>query len=209
MYKNLMSVGVAAAVVLLVGLALSWYESATAADHGDAPLVSNDQGADIADVFAFHDMGAGTFTTILTYGSGAAPLPLYDADVLYTIHIDTNADNTAEHQIEVRFGVNGAGEFGVQALNVPGNTAPLSGPVDTVITGAGGVKLFAGMVDDPFFFDQQGFTDTLATRTLAFDNSRDAFAGRNVMAFAVEMPISLGGANNPAQMKVWATTGRE
>ncbi len=208
MHKNFMAGGIMALAVILVCVSMSWNEPATAADHGDAPLTAADLGADIADVYAFHDTDAGTLTTIFTYGGGSSALPLYDGDVLYTIHLDTNADQASDHQILVRFGQDTAGDWGVQATGIPGSSAALSGPVGTTTAGSGVIKLFAGMTDDPFFFDLQGFHDTLSTGTLMFDNTRDSFAGRNIMSVVVEMPLDLGLGSTPTNIRAWATAGR-
>lgn len=193
------------AIALGASLALTCHEPASASDHTDSPLTDSDPAADLADVYAFHD--AGRLVAILTYGSGGT-LPLYDAEVLYTLHVDTNGDNASEHQIHVRFGPNTAGQWGVQALNVPGVGGALTGAVQTTITASNGSKLFAGIVDDPFFFDAQGFQDTLATSTLSFNNARDGFAGLNVMAIVVEVPLA-DVSPGLAPMGLWATTGRE
>ncbi len=192
--------------VALAGcLALTWFAPASASDHTDSPLVENDPSADIADVYAFTN--AGNLVTILTYGAGVTT-PLYDPTVLYSINIDTNSDNAPDHQIHVRFGANGTGQFGVQASNVPGAGGPLVGAVQTTLTGGNGAQLFAGMVDDPFFFDSQGLADTFATSTISFNNTRDGFAGLNVMAIVLEMQLA-DISPGLAPMRIWGTTGRE
>lgn len=208
MNRTYFAAGSVALAVLCLSVSTGWFEGATAADHRDAPLTTSDPAADIADLYAFHDSNVGTLTTIFTYGGGSPVLPLYDADVLYTIHFDTDDDQVADQEIYVRFGQNARGVWGVQATGIPGTTAALSGAVGTTILGAGTTKLFAGLTDDPFFFDLQGFQDTLSTGTLAFDNTRDSFAGTNIMSVAVEMPLDLGLGTTPANIRVWATAGR-
>ena len=65
----------------------------------------------------------------------------------------------------------------------------------------------AGLFDDPFFFDLQGFRETTSTGTLSFDNTRDFFAGQNVSAVVIEIPTSrIANGTNPVD--IWATTAR-
>ena len=130
---------------------------------------------------------------------------VYDADVLYTIHFDLDADAVSDHDIHVRFGQNAEGSWGVQATGVPGAGAGVQGPVESVVAGPGSM-LYAGLRDDPFFFDIDGFTETVTTGTLAF-TATDGIAGANVMTIALEFDApSLLGAETAFQ--TWATTSR-
>ena len=69
------------------------------------------------------------------------------------------------------------------------------------------LRVFAGPRDDPFFFDLDGFRETVETGTLAFDNMRDSFAGYDITAVVLEMSIDAvaSGSDNVA---IWVTTGR-
>lgn len=179
--------------------------TALAADHAEAPGSSADAAADIADFFAHVDndtfVGAITFAGLSTSQQGT-----YDTDVLYTIHIDQDLDAVSDLDIEFRFGQNSAGEWGVQATNLP-DISMLMGPVESVLT-EGDFKLFAGQRDDPFFFDLQGFNDTLMTGTLGFDSNRDSLAGTNVTAIVFSGPASaISGGQTSIQ--TWATTARK
>jgi hypothetical protein len=69
-----------------------------------------------------------------------------------------------------------------------------------------GVKVWAGLFDDPFFFDLQGFRDTLNTGTLSFDSERDFFAGQNLTAVVIEIPKDL--IDTGAPVDVWGATAR-
>jgi hypothetical protein len=183
---------------------------AVAADHAEAPGTQADFAADIADIYAWHN-GSGQIVVALTFAGGsAAGVPAtYDADVLYAVHVDTTLDGIAEHDIYFRFGSNLAGGWGIQAEGIPGADPLVSGPVETSIDTelTSTLKLWAGLRDDPFFFDVQGFGDTLAKGTLLFDPTRDGFAGKNVTAIVFTMDQATALGSDPT-MKVWATTGR-
>lgn len=186
-------------LLLLPGVAL-------AADHAEAPGTSADPAADIGDLYAWHS--GESMVTVLTFNPfGAAGAENYDADVLYSIHIDSDGDNLPDHEIHARFGQNMAGEWGIQVVGLPGATeATTIGAAGGSIDAGGGAMIYSGVKDDPFFFDQTGFNETLATGTLAF-TATDAVAGLNVNAIVFEFPFAdVVGADGTLQ--VWTTTSR-
>ncbi|MEO6387238.1 MAG: DUF4331 family protein [Croceibacterium sp.] len=200
--------GLAAAFVLLTpGIGI------LAADHLDPPSRTDpamdstpDRPADIADIYAWH-----TSTSVilaLTFsGPQATTLPAtYDRDVLYGINI-SNAGATTDTEIPIRikFGQDGANQYGVDVSGIPGVTGDITGPVETIIT-KDGVKVRAGLYDDPFFFDLQGFRNTLATGNLAFNPNRDFFAGQNLTAVVIEIPRDRIEAGS--RLDIWASTAR-
>jgi hypothetical protein len=76
------------------------------------------------------------------------------------------------------------------------------------ITTANGISLFAGVRDDPFFFDLTRFNQILAGEATEFrDPGVDALAGLNTYAIVVELPLSLLGGDASA-LSVWGTTSR-
>lgn len=188
---------------------------ALSADHTDPPMrtdpavnmTSADRAADIADIYAWHD-STNVYFALTFAGPNLPPsAAVYDRDVLYTINVSTAAPaSTSEVSIPIRFAPGtGANEFGVQVANIPG-TGTISGPVETILT-RDGVSVFAGLRDDPFFFDSQGFRTTRDTGAIAFSNTRDAFAARNVTAVVLSIPRSRFGTGNGA-LDVWATGAR-
>jgi len=195
----------ALAASLILGVAV-----ASAADHKEAPGTQADPGADLADVYAWHDLAANRLVAVMTFAglADSAVGPTYDANLLYTLHIDHTGDNQPDINVYCRFGQNDVGEWGVQVQNLPGAAGTIIGPVDTVIDGGNSTKVFAGPREDPFFFDLDGFRQTLQTGTLSFSSVRDRFAGLNVTAIVLEMNLNtaLSGATS---LKLWATTGRK
>lgn len=186
-----------------------------AADHLDPPARTDpsvdstpDRAADIADLYAFHTDTSVVLALTFAGPQATSEPATYDRDVLYTINISNAGGRTdAEIPLRIRFAPGNAdGTYGVQVENLPGVTGPLSGPVEQVLS-QDGVRVEAGLFDDPFFFDLQGFKDTAATGTLMFDNTRDFFAGQNLTAVVIEIPRDRI-ANGANPIDVWATTAR-
>lgn len=178
--------------------------NALAADHAEAPIAASDPAADLADLYAWHTDSS--LVLIATVAPLAVPgsTATYDSDVLYGFHVDLNGDGESDHDVWVRFGQNGAGDWGVQALGLTEDGAAVEGPVEVQLDGPSGAKLYAGPSDDPFFFDLTGFQDTLATGTIAFAGF-DSFAGLNVTGIVAELPLEFV---DRTSFRVWATTGR-
>ena len=63
---------------------------------------------------------------------------------------------------------------------------------DPVIGSSGGISVFAGPRDDPFFMDFTQFGEILAGNASGFnDPGSDTFAGTNVLSVVVEVPKSM------------------
>jgi hypothetical protein len=178
-----------------------------AADHADSPATKKDHAADITDLYAWHD--AAKINVVLNVaGLSEAGVPAdYDAGVLYQIHIDNTGDLEPDYEVLVRFGQNAAGEWGVKVEDLPGIADPIVGPVDTVIDAGIGLRVYAGLRDDPFFFDLDGFNAAFDDGVLMFDDTRDSYAGTNVLAIALEMSRDALTSDKGA-LTVWASTGR-
>jgi hypothetical protein len=182
-----------------------------AADHQDAPASKADLAADITDVYAWHNKKNDSLVTVLNFAgfASAGAAAVYDPDVLYTINIDNDGDNSADRAIHVRFGENRNGKFGVKVKGLPGHAKAIVGKVETVIEAGNGRRVYAGLRDDPFFFDLDGFKSTVQTGTLQFDKDRDTFAGLNVTSIVLKMKLSDVTANGKKpNIAVWATTSR-
>lgn len=186
-----------------------------AADHLDPPLRTDptldsvpDVPADIADIFAWHS--GDTVKVIVTFGgpSSLTQPASFDRDVLYKILISTAAPaDTPEVVIRARFGRGkGPNEWGVRIDGVPGVTGAIEGPVDTNLV-KDGVTARAGLFDEPFFFDLQGFRETRALSAIRFVNTRNFFDGNNDTAIVLEIPRDrFAGAQMP--LGFWTTTSR-
>lgn len=208
--------------------------NALAADHAESPTVSADPAADIADVFFFRPnqamnrLVAGvSFSGRPSTAAGGqridGPTLRCDRNVLYVFNFDNNADNnldaTPDIRVFARLARNGNGQCGVQVEGIPGASGRLiAGRTDAILMDAGsGLRVFAGLVEDPFFFDTQGFGETLASfagagqsGTINFQNTRDTFGGRNISAIVFEMDLTaaLGGSATGPVLQFWGDTYR-
>lgn len=199
----------AAAVVLVPGAANR------AADHLDPPGRTDlavdptpDIPADIADIFAWHT--ADKVNVIVTFGGPSSPTEpaAFDRDVLYKILVSTAVPtDTPEIVIRARFGPGtGANEWGVRIEGVPGVTGAIEGPVDTDLV-KDGVTARAGLFDEPFFFDLQGFRESRSLGAIRFVNTRNFFDANNDTAIVLEIPRDRF-ANASTPLGFWTTTAR-
>ncbi len=193
---------------LATGVALLASCAINAADHQEAPNASAQLLADIGDYYAWVDAGQlnliVTFNTFLAPGTEAS----YDSNLLYGFHFDTSetADGVSDVDMYVRFAQDVEGNWGLQVSDTD-DVAVLSGAVETVLT-EGAVSAWAGLADDPFFFDQEGFIETTTTGTLSFDSTRDSVAGANIQAIALQMPVANIAADGSA-FQTWSTTASQ
>jgi hypothetical protein len=184
-----------------------------AADHLDPPSRTDpavdstpDKAADIADVYLWHS-DTDMIVAVTFAGPSVANQPAtYDRDLLFTINISNAGFPTdPEIQIRYRFAQDANGNWGVQVSGLPDSPDPLAGPVEQTLS-RNGILVRAGLYDDPFFFDLQGFKDTKATGNLSIRNDRNFFAGQNDTGIVVQIPIPM--VKGSAQLNVWVTSAR-
>jgi hypothetical protein len=186
-----------------------------AADHGDAPIAANNQSTDIADVFAFLDPNDNsrlilglTVRGFIAAGENAN-FGIFDQFLQYRFELETTGDARPDQFINITFtSVEGPGGPQTATIELPSgqvftarttrsSTAPVA--PDQVVTEdpATGVLFFAGLVDDPFFFDIPAFGRFVASVRAGtpdptqLQRGRDSFAGYNVMGIALSIPLSL------------------
>jgi hypothetical protein len=190
-----------------------------AADHADAPESKKHPSADITDVFVFRKE-PGKLVGVIAFGGTPAPnarvdgpAGLFDPKAVFTYNIDTDRDSRPDIRIQIRFGVNSLLQSGIEIENLPGaGYRYVFGPVEQVNTTPNGLRYFAGLRDDPFFFDFEGFRATLATfgtppnGSFQFDNTRDSFRNRNLTAIVFEMDEAAA-TRGSSEIWVWATSG--
>ena len=215
MHKSMRSkTGLAAVAVAAICGGGWWATTVFASDHDEAPLVKLDAAQDITDLYVF--ASDGDTTTIIVCWAGfndSRPQPdasgVYDAKALYTIWVDNNGDNKADHKIYWRYGANDTDQIGIQWEGIPGiEDTKVSGAVETVFDASPLARVWTGHVDDPFFFDAAGYLMTLDTGTVSFDSTRDFLAGLNVTAAAIEIDTDILAAG-AKPIQVWATASRK
>ncbi len=196
------------------------------ADHLDAPgLVSPamDTRVDITDHYAFQKPGDSKRTILILNVNPLAPTHAdeFRHDAVYETLIDTDGDALPELAIRYRFTQKtGDGKQFAQVTraeipkhrkledghiheeweqDVLVRRAPVSFGSETLISkGDHGVRFFAGIRSDPFFFDLLGFLNGLH-----FTGS-DFFADKNVFGIALDLPSRLLGKN--PEIGLWVRT---
>jgi hypothetical protein len=192
-FLSLISVGLTVLTLVVGTVALQ----ARAADHLDSPTSKLDGRVDINDLYVFHpnqDLSKTTFVLTVNPGAGVISGTTFSPNSHYEFLIDRNGDAIADATIRVKFSrVATFGETkGKQWTTItmhdgPNNTLLASGWTESAaFTGTGGMA-WAGVADDPFFFDLASFNDG-ATFCQAGD--KDFFLGLNVSAIVVEVPTS-------------------
>src|SRR2546425_7079950 len=215
-----------AAVLLVLVAAAGITRWIKASDHKDSALLAADHAADIADVYTFRSPVHPDNVVLVMTVSGFIPpseasTTFFDPSVLYQWKIDNNGD--AVEDLVIQAFVTGTG--GHQVMHFRGPAAPsvtgatsrvIDGPEtamvhvtngeNPIIASRHGMTVFAGVRDDPFFFDLVQFKHIIAGEATSFRNPGiDTFAGTNVLAIVVELPSAqLGGT----KLGVWGTTSR-
>lgn len=220
----------AAALVAAAALtAVTGPGGAGAADHLDAPGLTppgGDVRTDITDVYAFRAKSGRTVLVLNVNGltkagkqasfASSAPSVKRTERVTYNLRVDNNGDARADVVLGIGFGRPDA--RGVQSVVVTRNSKTLvrgrtSAFGDVRVNRGSGVTAFAGMRDDPFFFDLNGFLNILSKEPgesfLGCKSPRkDAFAGTNVSSIVLELPAQLLTRRGSSSIGVWATTDR-
>jgi hypothetical protein len=214
-----------------------------AADHLDAPTAKHNPQIDITDLYAFKS-GAGA-SLVLNVNPLTSPAnsktARFSSSALYEFKIDVSGDGVADLAYRLkfnntRFAADGAvvqsysirrargaaarrNEWTGTSYGTGNTTAYKRTPRLSPLTG--GIVGFAGVRDDPFFFDLTGFVQfkgellkgntTLgapgggAGSLLGGFTGTDTFAGTNVSSIALWIPNALLGGTG-RHIGVWATT---
>ena len=230
-----------AAIGLVAGLTTAGV--VLASDHQDTPEVELSPRFDVNDVYAFPAQREGRIALVLGTSSPLTPAATPSAvfgtkeQELYQIKVDNDGDAREDLVFQVTF----TGTAGHQRVTLRGPYKPnavgtantllagaptASGPVDQIIDGNNGVKLFAGPRDDPFFIDLERFfrilpdrrpsTGPLSKMPIPASSFRakgeavDFVRGFNDLAIVVELPTSMlyADGKTPGKLGVWGTTSR-
>lgn len=192
-----------------------------AADHADGPQAKSNTQLDIADVFAWKN-AAGNLVLIQTVngltptGETASLAGVEEGRYLFHVDTDQDAANGSTFTISVICDNPGANQR-CTARGLPDNAS-----ITTTVgieRAAGGNQFWFGAADDPFFFNladfQKGQAECFGLDTpkrncaSAFVEAftapnADFFAGFNVTAIALEIPLS--SIQTSGKLFVWAET---
>lgn len=166
-------------------------------DHFSGPAALADPSADITDFYAFPSPERpGNLVLIMDVFPMATPQSFFSDVVTHRFRLRpvTRSDGrfmpgAAEHTIDVTF------------EDVPEGTSAQNGTVTTpddrkarFVTGApleqDGLRVFAGLVSDPFFMDVEAALRTDLAGKLSFDTAVNTVQSRDVLTIAVEVPFA-------------------
>ncbi len=221
-----MSRKVVLTLLLVAAAGLGVTRFITASDHKDSMLLAGDPAADIADIYTFRSPTNPANVVLAMTVSGFIPpseasTTFFDPNVLYQWKIDNDGDavedlviqafvtGTGGHQVMHFRGPAKASEIGSTTRVIEGPetaTVAVSNTPTPIVATRNGMTVFAGVRDDPFFFDLVQFKKIIAGQASAFRNPGvDTFAGTNVLAIVVELPSSMLGGT---KLGVWGSTSR-
>jgi len=221
-----MSRKVVLTLLLVAAAGLGVTRFITASDHKDSMLLAGDPAADIADIYTFRSPTNPANVVLAMTVSGFIPpseasTTFFDPNVLYQWKIDNDGDavedlviqafvtGTGGHQVMHFRGPAKASEIGSTTRVIEGPetaTVAVSNTPTPIVATRNGMTVFAGVRDDPFFFDLVQFKHIIAGDATSFRNPGiDTFAGTNVLAIVVELPSSMLGGT---KLGVWGSTSR-
>ncbi len=184
--KKILTAGTISLIILTMIFGSSAVQ-VSAADHLDGPLVKTDGRFDITDLYVFTspvNKNNTVFVLDVNPGAGVLSPTVFGSDGKYIINIDRDKDTDADMQIVATF--TRPDKNGNQNVMLSGNVVSGKGKTGKVIELGGGATLFAGLKDDPFFFDLDAFHNNL--QFCPNGVGHNFFKGLNVSTIVVEVP---------------------
>lgn len=147
--------------VLAVGALTVMGAAARAADHADGPAASADPSADITDVFAWMSADANRVYLVMDLVRNASAASKFSDSVQYVFHTTSRPGfgGTAAAEVDVVCTFNTAQTIQCWAGKEAYVTGD-AGNVNGIVSADGKLKVFAGLRNDPFFFNLAGFKQT-------------------------------------------------
>lgn len=190
---------------LTLALLATGIGAACAADHRDSPLTTADPAADINDVYAFVN-----------------PNDADEVILVATVLPVANANSRFSDAVSYRFNISNGSDGGDTTITCTfpeeatrvlcrneGDTLYAEGNLGEIVD-ADELRVFAGLRDDPFFFDLDAFNETRNTLVPAFtDPGVNFFAGLNTLSIVLGVSrdrLTDDGASST--LKVYASTER-
>jgi hypothetical protein len=196
--------------LVLVAVSAARVGAVRGADHGDSPQVRDDTRADINDVYVFASPETPANTVMVMTVcplAGVTGPKLFAPGTKYEFVLSTDGDAVEDQVYSFTFkkpDATGKQAFALAGPRIGTTRVKAKGTTDTLgfVFEPGG-KVFAGLRDDPFFFDLIGFKQGLA---FSAESSRNFFRGLNTMAIVVEAPTSSFGTLAGSTLRLWART---
>jgi hypothetical protein len=218
---------------------------ALGSDHADTPEIAMTPGTDLTDVFMFPSSeNPGNVVLAMTVSplipAGQASSRAFDPNVLYQFKIDNTGDSVEDLVIQAKFdGGSGTSQLAMIAdpsapamagAQSKALSATASGNVGSTFTTPGGMKVFTGPREDPFFFDLEQFFTILPDRASPLDATKiqpvgqestpraatwraagaakDFLKDLNVLSIVVEVPKSAIKGSGDGKVRLWCTTSK-
>ncbi len=181
------------------------FSAANLKSPGDDPRL------DLTDLFAFQDPADSSKTVLIMDVDPFRTDSLFHPDAVYRINIDNDGDLQADAAFRFVFSEPDNGIQTGRAFYAFGAHAGDAEPPEEVLLAAipvgqgsatqpvssGMAQLFAGVRSDPFFADIEGALHGFQW------TGQDAFAGKNVLSIALEVPGDMLGSG--PEIGIWST----
>lgn len=188
-----------------------------AADHKESTSVTQDPPGDLGDSFIFLNPSDNSRVVLaMTLGGFIPPQQSLNAgyfpdDILFRFEIENTGDAIPDRFIDIDFSPQTARNVAQIATVYPegvrsrvrfrapatvGTLAPTPNPFVVTTNATHDMKFFAGLTDDPFYFDIPAFGRFVASvlggvpNPAVLNRARDSFAGYNNQTIAIEMPAA-------------------
>ena len=148
-----------------------------AADHLDGPQVAAMPAADINDVMAWMSSDASKVNLVMTVWPNAGPAAKFGDNIAYTFKTRSAAATAfpqpagSQKDLRCTFTASQVITCSLDGISVSGDASITTG----IESASGEIKVFAGLRNDPFFFNLAGFRETAeivtgAASSLTFDS---------------------------------------
>jgi hypothetical protein len=194
--------------------------------HLDSPLARQDIRLDITDLYVFRGETGTVFAINVCHSIfGKIPTPGYHPEGMYEFKIDLDGDAVEDVTYRVTFDERdsaGKQRFvlrriteGAAADPNAAGTLLAQGATGETVTGANGLRIWAGKAGDPFWIEPDvlhavghAFQDGTAIDLKGWDpaKAKNLFAGHTVYSIVLEVPDAelLAGAHGKKRIGVWA-----
>jgi len=164
--------------ILAIALAIGAPLAAPAADHLDAATSAQDPSADITDLYAWMTADATKLNLVAGVSAGAGDDAVFSDAVIYQFAVSSSpafGEPQESTLITCKF---------IDGVNIEcwaGDDYVVGDPSDPagIVSDNGGLRVFAGLRDDPFFLEYEGFQKALDDAVAAVGDDAIEFPEEN------------------------------